>query len=132
MFAVEVNYGSTPARLSVTSSSVFVSWPQSGGVPRGLESYYQYVVEAADGRDTTMETRPFIAGQVTQIANITGLKHNIMYNVKVRIDATHNSQTRKGSAGGTLGVKTACICKYEHYFQCADHILGEVELLPSV
>ena len=110
-----------------------VSWPQSGGVPRGLESYYQYVAEAADGRGTRPVTRPFIAGQATQTANITGLRHNTMYNVNVRIDASHNSQTRKGSAGGTLIVKTACICKYEHYFKCTDHLLGEVdELMPSV
>ena len=97
----------------MTSSSVTVSWPQSGGVPRGLESYYQYVVEAADGRDIKMETRPFIAGQATQTANIMGLKYNTMYYVRVRIDATHNLQTRKGYAGHSLAVKTACTCKCE-------------------
>ena len=106
----------------MTNSSVSVSWPQSGGVPRGLESYYQYVVEAADGAGTRKETRPFIAGRATQTVKISGLNHNRKYNIKVRIDATHNSHTRKGSAGGTLGVKTACKCKYEHYFQCVDHI----------
>ena len=121
-FTVRVDYNSTPTGLSVTSSSVSVSWPQSGGVPRGLESYYQYVVEAADGRGTRKVTRPFIAGQASQTANITGLKHNTKYDVKVRIDATHNSQTREGHPGRTLRVKTACVCKYGYDVQCVDHI----------
>ena len=106
-FAVTVNYHSTPTRLSVTSSSVSVSWPQSGGVPRGLESYYQYVVEAADGAGTKEMTRPFIAGRATQAADISGLKHSTNYLITVRIDATHNSHTRKGNPGGTLYVTTA-------------------------
>ena len=106
----------------MTSSSVSVSWPQLGGVPRGLESYYQYVVEAADGRGTRKVTRPFIAGRASQIADIRGLKHNTLYHIKVRIVATHNSQTRVGNPGGTLRVKTACVCKYEYGVQCVDHI----------
>ena len=108
--------------LSVTSSSVSVNWPQSGGVPGGLERYYQYVVEVHDGRGTKEVPRPFIAGQAGQTANIRGLKHNTLYHIKVRVVATHNSQTRKGNAGATLDVKTPCKCKYEHYFQCVDHI----------
>ena len=122
LFTVRVDYHSTPTRLSVTSSSVSVSWPQSGGVPGVLESYYQYVVEAADGRGIKMETRPFIAGRASQTADITGLKHNTLYHIKVRIVATHNSQKREGDPGGTLDVKTACKCKYEYDVQCVDHI----------
>ena len=124
VFKVTVDYTSTPSRQSLTSSSVSVSWPQSGDVPRGLESYYQYVVEAADGHDTKEVTRPFIAGQASQTADITGLKHNTNYHIKVRIDATHNKETKGGNAGPSLAVKTACVCKYEYYFQCG-------ELLPE-
>ena len=122
VFAAKVNYESPPKNLSVTSSSVSVSWPQSGGVPHGLESYYQYVVEVQDGQGTREVTRPFIAGQAIQTADIRGLKHNTLYHIKVRIVATHNSQTRNGNAGDTLDVTTPCKCKYEHYFQCVDHI----------
>ena len=121
VFVVTVNYESTPTKLSVTSSSVSVSWPQSGGVPRGLESYYQYVVDVLDGRGTRKVDRPFIAGQAIQTADIRGLKHNTLYHIKVRIVATHNSQTRNGNAGDTLDVTTPCKCKYEYYFQCVDH-----------
>ena len=106
----------------MTSSSVSVSWPQSGGVPRGLESYYQYVVEAADGHDTKEVTRPFIAGKDSQTADITGLKHNKLYHIKVRIDATYNKETKRGYTGPSLPVKTACVCKYDNYFQCGEHL----------
>ena len=122
LIAVTINYESTPTKLSVTSSSVSVSWSQSGGVPRGLESYYQYVVEAADGRGTRKVTIPVTAGLASQTADIRGLKHNTLYHIKVRIDATHNSKTREGNHGRTLYVKTTCKCKYEHYFQSVDHI----------
>ena len=121
LFTVRVDYHSTPTRLSVTSSSVSVSWPQSEAVPRGLESYYQYVVEAADGHDTKEVTRPFIAGQASQTADITGLKHNTKYQIKVRIDATYKKETKRGYAGPSLAVKTACVCKYDNYFQCGEH-----------
>ena len=106
----------------MTSSSVSVSWPQSGAVQGGLESYYQYVVEATDGQDTKEVIRPFTAGQGSQTADIKGLKHNTKYHIKVRIDATHNKETKRGHAGPSLAVKTVCVCKYGNYFECGEHI----------
>ncbi|KAI0221423.1 hypothetical protein LSAT2_027240 [Lamellibrachia satsuma] len=104
----KVDYSSTPKNVSVSSSSVSVSWPQSKQVPPGLESYYQYVVEAADGQSTKQVTRHFMAEQSDQTVDIDDLKHNTYYNIKVRIDAEHNTQKREGNAGGVLRVKTKC------------------------
>ncbi|KAI0210807.1 hypothetical protein LSAT2_004413 [Lamellibrachia satsuma] len=103
-----VDYSSTPENVSASSSSVSVSWSQSGRVPPGLESYYQYVVEATDGQSTKEVTRQFVAGQSDQTADINDLMHNTNYNIKVRIDAEHNTQKRKGYAGDILRVKTKC------------------------
>lgn len=114
MFAERVDYSSAPKNVSVSSSSVSVSCPQSGLVPSGLESYYQYVVEATGGQSTKQVTRHFKAGQGDQTVDIDDLKHNTNYNIKVRIDAEHNKQKREGYAGGILRVKTKCKGKSEH------------------
>ena len=130
LLAVRVDYQSTPKKLSVTSSSASVSWPQSERVPPGLESYYQYVVEYADGQGTETLTRPFIAGQGDQSVEIKGLKHNTNYYIKVRIDARHNNQTRQGSAGQTLTLKTTITGKSEYV--CLWCHLDDVKLLQIV
>ncbi|KAI0218038.1 hypothetical protein LSAT2_030224 [Lamellibrachia satsuma] len=75
-------------------------------VPPGLESHYQYVVEAADGQSTKRVTKQFVAGQGDQSVEIKGLKHNTDYYIKVRIDARHNNQKRQGYAGQPLTLKT--------------------------
>ncbi|KAI0209895.1 hypothetical protein LSAT2_005329, partial [Lamellibrachia satsuma] len=108
---IRVDYKSSyhVVSLSVTSSSVNVSWPKSDQVTAGLESYYKYVVEAtASGQDPKQEITQFEPGQGDQTAVITDLTHNTEYKITVRICARHNSERLNGSAGYPLTVKTKC------------------------
>ncbi|KAI0221675.1 Receptor-type tyrosine-protein phosphatase T [Lamellibrachia satsuma] len=109
--SVRVHYKSSyhVVSLSVTSSSVTVSWPKSDQVTAGLESYYRYVVEATvSGQDPKQEIIQFETGQGDQTAVISDLTHNTEYKITVRICARHNSERLNGSAGYPLTVKTKC------------------------
>ena len=110
-FVARVDYKSSyqVVSLSVTNSSVYVSWPKSDQVTAGLESYYRYVVEAtASGQDPKQEITQFETGQGDQTAVISDLTHNTEYKITVRICARHNSERLNGSAGYPLTVKTKC------------------------
>ena len=106
-FAVQVNYASTPRPDSVTSLSMSISWPQTEQVTAGLEQHYRYVVEIAEsGQDA--EPRTMIVQMGENTTDVTGLKYNTLYNVRVRIDAEHDTQTLEGQPGDDIGVKTKC------------------------
>ncbi|KAK2156855.1 hypothetical protein NP493_1931g00000 [Ridgeia piscesae] len=100
----KVDYSSTPQFVSKTSSSVTVSWPKSDQVTTGLESYYQYVVEATTSGQDPVEVVKQLESDLTAV--ITGLQHNREYEIRVRV--TDKTQTLKGAAGGPLKVKTKC------------------------
>jgi len=68
--------------VTKTSYSVKVSWPKSDEVTAGLESYYQYVVEAtASGQDPVQVTRQLESGQSDLTAVLVGLRHNSEYEI---------------------------------------------------
>ena len=107
LFVVRVDYSPTPQLVSKTSSSVTVSWPKSDQVTTGLESYYQYVVEATTGGQYIMrEFVPYETGQNN--ATVNGLIHNTDYEIRVKICARLNGQLLNGSTGGSITVKTEC------------------------
>ena len=70
----------------------------------GLESYYQYVVEATTSGQDPVEVVKQLESDPTAV--ITGLQHNREYEIRVRV--TDERQTLKGAAGGPLKVKTEC------------------------
>ena len=70
----------------------------------GLESYYQYVVEATTGGQDPVDVVKQLESDLTAV--IPGLQHNREYEIRVRV--TDKRQTVKGAAGGTLKVKTKC------------------------
>ena len=109
LFVVRVDYSSTPHLVSKTSSSVTVSWPKSDKVTTGLESYYQYAVEATTGGQYVMrEFVPYETGQNDPTATVTGLMHNTAYEIRVKICARRNGQVLNGSIGGSITEKTQC------------------------
>ena len=81
-----------------------VSWPKSDQVTTGLESYYQYVVEATTSGQDPVEVVKQLESDLTAV--IRGLQHNREYEIRVRV--TDKTQTLKGAAGGPLKVKTKC------------------------
>ena len=109
LFVVRVDYSPTPQLVSKTSSSVTLSWPKSDQVTTGLDSYYQYVVEATTGGQYIMrEFVPYETEQNDPNATVTGLIHNTEYEIRVKICARLNSQLLNGSTGGSITVKTEC------------------------
>ena len=92
-----------------------VSWPHSEQVTAGLEQYYHYVIEVATSGQDPKPAKTVKMGDNT--TDVTGLKYNTLYNVRVRIDAEHGTRRLEGQSGNAIGVKTKCRgrCLYSLY-----------------
>ena len=56
--------------------------------------------------------------------DVTGLKYNTLYNVRVRIDAEHDTRTLEGQPGDDIEVKTKCRgrCPYTAYMSYTSQV----------
>ena len=94
-----------------------VSWPHSEQVTAGLEQYYHYVIEVATSGQDPKPAKTVTVPMGDNTTDITDLKYNTLYNVRVRIDAEHGTRRLEGQSGEAIGVKTKCRgrCLYSLY-----------------
>ncbi|KAI0240259.1 hypothetical protein LSAT2_009049 [Lamellibrachia satsuma] len=94
----------------VTSSSATVSWPKASNIAAGLESNYHYVLWLqADGEsEKDIKRVEQGAGEQLMEAQITGLRINTRYSLRVQPYRQHNGERDGGTATGVVRFKTRC------------------------
>ncbi|KAK2155978.1 hypothetical protein NP493_2014g00018 [Ridgeia piscesae] len=95
----------------ITSSSVTVNWPKATQMTFGLEDkYYHYILwlKAGGDNETNIKSVSQDGAKPRMDSDLTGLRFNTYYTVRVQPYREHNGERDLGTATGVVRFKTNC------------------------